>query len=60
VDANGHPTHIRVIRNLGLGLDEMAIETVEKWVFRPGEKDGAPVPVQATIEMNFRLLAPFP
>src|SRR5580704_4376548 len=51
VDENGHPTHIRVLRNLGLGLDEKAVEAVQKWVFRPGEKEGVPVSVQATIEV---------
>jgi periplasmic protein TonB len=56
VDEKGNPKEIRVIRPLGLGLDQKAIEAVEKWRFRPGLKDGKPVPVQATIEVNFRLL----
>ena len=33
-----------------------AIEAVNKWKFRPGYKGGQPVAVQATIEVNFRLL----
>jgi TonB family protein len=56
VDPNGHATNIRVQRSLGLGLDEKAIEAVKKWKFRPGQKDGKPVTVAATIEVNFRLL----
>jgi periplasmic protein TonB len=56
VDTNGHPRNLRVIRSLGLGLDEKAMEAVEKWKFRPAYKDGHPVPVAATIEVNFRLL----
>jgi TonB family protein len=56
VDEKGMPQNIRVIRSLGLGLDQKAIEAVEKWRFRPGMKDGRPVAVQATIEVNFRLL----
>ncbi len=56
VDANGNPKELKVVRPLGLGLDQKAIEAVEKWHFRPGLKDGKPVAVAATIEVNFRLL----
>jgi periplasmic protein TonB len=56
VDPTGKARDIKVIRPLGLGLDEKAIEAVMKWRFKPGQKDGAPVPVQATVEVNFRLL----
>jgi len=56
VDENGKPRDLKVIRPLGLGLDQKAIEAVEKWKFAPGKKDGKPVAVQATIEVNFRLL----
>jgi periplasmic protein TonB len=56
VDSSGHATNIRVQRSLGLGLDEKAIEAVRKWKFAPGKKDGKPVTVAATIEVNFRLL----
>lgn len=56
VDEKGQPQQLRVVRPLGLGLDEKAIEAVQKWRFRPGFKDGKPVPVAATVEVNFRLL----
>lgn len=56
VDANGMPRDIHVIRPLGLGLDEKAIEAVMKWRFRPGLKGGRPVATQAQVEVNFRLL----
>jgi protein TonB len=56
VDPSGKARDIRVLRPLGLGLDEKAIEAVMKWRFKPGLKDGAAVPVQATVEVNFRLL----
>jgi len=56
VDENGVPQDIRIVRSLGLGLDQKAIEAVQKWRFKPGLKDGKPVPVSANIEINFHLL----
>jgi len=56
VDSSGKATNIKVQRSLGLGLDEKAIEAVKQWKFKPGYKDGKPVTVAATIEVNFRLL----
>lgn len=56
VDENGKPKNLRVVRALGLGLDEKAIEAVSRWKFRPGFKDGVAVTVAATVEVNFRLL----
>lgn len=56
VDETGKVTNVRVIRPLGMGLDEKAIEAVTKWRFRPGYKDGKAVPVMANVEVNFRLL----
>ena len=56
VDIEGHARDIHVVKSLGMGLDEKAIEAVEKWKFKPGMKGGSPVNVRATIEVNFRLL----
>ncbi len=56
VAADGKAHNMKVVRSLGLGLDEKAMEAVTKWRFRPGYKDGKPVTVAATIEVNFRLL----
>jgi periplasmic protein TonB len=56
VDPSGRAQNIKVVRSLGLGLDEKAMEAVAKWKFKPGMKNGQAVAVQATIEVNFRLL----
>jgi TonB family protein len=37
------------------GMAAKALEAVRQWRFRPGTKDGQPVPVQAMIEVNFKL-----
>ena len=57
VDTDGNPQNIHIARALGMGLDEKAIEAVKLFKFKPAMKDGkTPVPVQMTIEINFRLL----
>jgi TonB family protein len=55
VGSDGVPREIQVVRGLGMGLDQKAIEAVQKWRFEPGKKDGNPVAVYAQIEVTFRL-----
>jgi TonB family protein len=55
IDATGAAANIEVLRSVEPGLDGKAMEAVRQWQFRPGTKDGAPVTVRATIEVNFRL-----
>jgi len=56
VDSSGHAGNFHVVRGTGLGLDEKAIEAVQQWRFKPGTKAGIPVPVRATVQVNFRLM----
>lgn len=56
VGVDGLATKVKVVRNPGFGLDDSAVATIAKWRFNPGTKDGAPVNVYATVEINFRLL----
>jgi periplasmic protein TonB len=56
VDETGHARNIQVAQSLGLGLDQKAMEAVEKWLFKPGMKDGKAVAVYATIQVTFHLL----
>jgi protein TonB len=55
VDAQGNVQSPRVVRPLGMGLDEKALEAVMKYKFKPGTKDGKPVAVYMTVAINFRL-----
>jgi TonB family protein len=55
VGPDGKPRDVRVSRPLGMGLDEKAVETVQRWRFDPAMKDGHPVAVQINVEVNFRL-----
>ncbi|HEY0703776.1 MAG TPA: energy transducer TonB [Candidatus Acidoferrales bacterium] len=56
VTPDGKATDIHVVKGLGLGLDEKAIEAVRTWHFRaamgPNQK---PAPVRLTVEVVFRL-----
>jgi periplasmic protein TonB len=56
IDRQGRTRDIRVVRELGLGLDQKAVEAVSKWRFKPGQKGGTPVNIAANVEVNFRLL----
>jgi periplasmic protein TonB len=56
VDAQGNPQNVHVVRTLGMGLDEKAMEAVRKYKFKPAMKDSkTPVAVMVNVEVNFRL-----
>ncbi len=55
VGLNGTVTGAQVVRPLGMGLDEKALETVRTWQFRPGTRNGMPVAVRVLVEVSFRL-----
>jgi TonB family protein len=55
IDASGLPTDLQIVRPLGLGLDEKAIEAVSRWKFRPAQRNGEPVASQVNVEVSFRL-----
>jgi TonB family protein len=55
VDARGYPRNPRVIRSLGMGLDEKALEAVARYRFRPAMKDGKPVAAMINVLVDFRL-----
>jgi TonB family protein len=56
VDVDGLAHDFKLIKGLGYGLDEAAATAVSQWRFEAGQRNGVPVPVLATIEVNFRLL----
>lgn len=56
VGPDGLVQRVELLKALGLGLDERAIDAVRQWRFRPGTKNGRPVSVEAEVEVTFRLL----
>ena len=55
VGTDGRAHDVRIVRSLGMGLDEKAIEAIRQWKFDAGRKDGVPVAVLVNVEVNFRL-----
>jgi TonB family protein len=55
VDAQGNVADCRVVKPLGLGLDEKAVEGVKVWKFKPAMRNGTPVAVRVMMEVSFRL-----
>ena len=56
VNSLGRAEDIQVSKSLDPGLDANAVGAVSQWLFKPGTKDGQPVDVAVTIEINFKLL----
>jgi protein TonB len=55
VDEQGNPSHVRVVRGVGMGLDEKAVEAVRQYKFHPAMLNGKPVKVDLYIEVNFQI-----
>jgi protein TonB len=55
VDEHGNPTHVRVARGMGMGLDEKAVEAVKQYRFKPAMEDGKPVTVEMYVVVNFQI-----
>jgi TonB family protein len=56
IGTDGTAVDVQLRKGLGYGLDEQALNAITQWTFKPGMRDGMAVPVQASIEVNFRLL----
>jgi len=55
VDEHGNPTHVRVLRGVGMGLDEKAVEAVKQYKFKPAMEDGKPVLVELNVQVDFQI-----
>jgi len=55
VGTDGRAHDVRILRSLGMGLDEKAIDAIRQWKFDAGRKDGVAVAVKVNVEVNFRL-----
>ena len=57
VREDGSVGDVKVTKSLDTrhGLDEEAVKAMKKWEFKPGTKDGKPLPVAVEVEMTFTL-----
>ncbi len=55
VDTKGMPQNVHILRGVGMGLDEKALEAVRQYRFKPAMENGHPVPVQVNVEVNFQI-----
>jgi periplasmic protein TonB len=55
VDINGDVTKAQVIKGIGAGCDEAALNAVKQTKFKPGKQRGKPVNVQVSIPVVFKL-----
>lgn len=56
VTTEGNPTAFHVMSGLNAEEDRTAIEALRQWKFEPGTKNGQPVKVRVTVEIDFHLL----
>ncbi len=55
VGADGRPRNVHVLRGVGMGLDEKAIEAVQQYKFKPAMQNGKAVAVYLNVEVNFQI-----
>jgi periplasmic protein TonB len=55
VDVQGNPANVRIVRSLGMGLDEKAVEAVKQYKFKPAYFRGRPVAVEIDVVVTFRI-----
>jgi TonB family protein len=55
VRADGSVGNVRLLRGLGFGLDQRAMDAVRQWKFAPATRHGTPVDVLVEVAVEFRL-----
>ena len=55
VRADGSVGNVRLLRGLGGGLDQRAIDAVKQWRFSPARRFGTPVDVMVEVAVEFKL-----
>ncbi|HYU31846.1 MAG TPA: TonB family protein, partial [Thermoanaerobaculia bacterium] len=55
IDERGRVTDVRVLQGLPMGIDKVAVEAVQTWLFQPARFEGRAVKVYYTLTVNFQI-----
>jgi len=55
IDKQGNVTNVKVLKGLPMGLDQSAVDAVQRWKFEPATLNGKPVAVIYNLTVNFQL-----
>lgn len=55
VGPDGNVHNVQLTQPLGLGLDETSAEMIKTWKFEPAQRNGEPVAVEVSVEVEFHL-----
>jgi periplasmic protein TonB len=55
VKSDGRVGAVRIVRGLGAGLDQRAVDAVRQWRFSPARRLGTPVDVMVEVAVEFRM-----
>lgn len=55
VDVDGKAVDIKVVKPVGYGFDEAAVEAIKKWRFTPAKRGGEDVPMRVQQRIRFTL-----
>jgi alkaline phosphatase D len=55
LEKDGTPSHVHVVKGIGHGLDENAVEAIKQYKFKPSTLNGEPVRVEMNVQVDFRI-----
>jgi TonB family protein len=54
IDESGSVTGTKLLKGMGVGIDEKILATVRNWHYRPATRDGIPIPSKYDAHWHFR------
>jgi|CXWL01.1.fsa_nt_gi protein TonB len=55
INKQGEVTNVKVLKSLPFGLDRQAVESIQRWKFKPATMDGRPVSVYYVLTVQFKI-----